>query len=98
MNAAQHILTGALRGYRLFISPVLTAVFTPLGFGCRFHPTCSRYAITAIETHGAIKGALLAIWRVGRCHPFGGSGNDPVPNTFRLALRRKVASGHGPIS
>ena len=98
MNVAQHILTAALRGYRALISPVLTAVFTPLGFGCRFEPTCSRYAIAAIETHGALKGTVLAAWRVCRCHPFGGSGNDPVPVTFRLAFRRKAVSGHGPIS
>jgi len=98
MNVAQYILTAALRGYRAVISPVLTAVFTPLGFGCRFHPTCSRYAIAAIETHGALKGTLLAAWRVCRCHPFGGSGNDPVPVTFRLPFRRKAVSSHGPIS
>ena len=98
MNPAQYILTVALRGYRVLISPVLTSVFTPLGFGCRFHPTCSCYALSAIETHGAIKGTLLAVWRLCRCHPFGGSGNDPVPGTFRLAFRRKAISGHGPIS
>jgi putative membrane protein insertion efficiency factor len=98
MNVAQHLLTAALRGYRLLLSPLVTAVFSPLGFGCRFQPTCSRYAIAAIETHGAMRGTLLAVWRICRCHPFGGSGNDPVPGTFRFAFRRKAASGQGPIS
>ena len=60
MNLAQFTLIGAVRIYRGIISPVLTAVFTPLGFGCRFHPTCSQYAADAIRTHGACKGTWLA--------------------------------------
>jgi len=46
---------------------------------CRYAPTCSEYAIDALETHGAVQGTWLAIQRVGRCHPWGGSGYDPVP-------------------
>ena len=46
---------------------------------CRFEPSCSSYALEAIETHGAIRGAWLAVRRVARCNPFGGSGWDPVP-------------------
>lgn len=46
---------------------------------CRYTPTCSQYAIEAINKHGAIKGLWLAIKRIGRCHPWGGSGYDPVP-------------------
>jgi len=46
---------------------------------CRYHPSCSQYAKEAVETHGALKGALLAIWRILRCNPFGGMGYDPVP-------------------
>lgn len=46
---------------------------------CRFRPTCSVYAIQALETHGALKGSLLALWRILRCNPFGKGGYDPVP-------------------
>jgi hypothetical protein len=61
-----------IRFYRKFISP-----FTPPS--CRFTPTCSEYAIEAITKHGPFKGTWLAIKRVLRCHPWGGSGYDPVP-------------------
>lgn len=79
MNPAQHILILLARAYRAVVSPVLTAVFGPLGFGCRFTPTCSRYAIEAVQTHGALKGCGLTLGRLCRCHPWGGSGPDPVP-------------------
>lgn len=46
---------------------------------CRFQPTCSTYALEAVQTHGAWRGVLLAVRRVGRCHPWGGAGWDPVP-------------------
>lgn len=55
---------------------------------CRFTPTCSSYAIQALERFGACKGSYLAIRRVLRCHPFGGSGYDPVPEKKPKALRR----------
>ena len=58
--------------YRVFISP-----FTPPS--CRFTPTCSEYAVQAIKKHGPAKGTWLAIKRIARCHPWGGSGYDPVP-------------------
>lgn len=58
--------------YRYVISP-----FTP--GTCRFHPTCSQYAEDALRTHGAVKGLFLALRRICRCHPWGGSGFDPVP-------------------
>ena len=92
MNLAQFTLIGAVRLYRALISPVLTVVFTPLGFGCRFHPTCSQYAAEAIRAHGACKGTLLALRRLCRCHPWGGSGDDPVPAANRHAAR--PACGH----
>src|SRR5262245_51438714 len=79
VNPAQHSLLFLLRIYRGFISPVLTALFTPLGFGCRFTPTCSRYAIEAVRVHGALHGGWLSVRRVCRCHPWGGFGEDPVP-------------------
>ncbi|MDJ0750112.1 MAG: membrane protein insertion efficiency factor YidD [Woeseiaceae bacterium] len=63
-----------VRFYRVAISPWL-------GTRCRFQPTCSSYAIEALQVHGALKGSWLAARRIGRCHPWGGSGYDPVPGT-----------------
>ena len=54
-----------------------------LGRQCRFHPTCSAYAIEAVEKHGVVKGYWLALRRIGRCHPWGGAGFDPVPEEGR---------------
>ncbi len=50
-----------------------------VGGQCRFHPSCSEYGIESLRRHGAIKGSLLTVRRIGRCHPWGGSGHDPVP-------------------
>lgn len=61
-----------IRGYQRFISPL----FPPV---CRFTPTCSNYAIQAIRKHGPFRGTWLAIKRILRCNPWGGSGYDPVP-------------------
>ena len=61
-----------IRFYRRCISPL----FPP---SCRYYPTCSQYAVEAIEVHGAFKGTLLAIWRVLRCNPFSSGGVDLVP-------------------
>ena len=79
LNLAQHILTMALRVYRAVISPLLTAVFAPMGFGCRYTPTCSQYALEAVRVHGAGRGTMLTARRLCRCHPWGGCGPDPVP-------------------
>ncbi len=68
----QGFLLLLVRGYRLFISPLLPAA-------CRYYPTCSAYAIEAIEKHGALGGGWLAIRRLARCHPFRPGGYDPVP-------------------
>jgi hypothetical protein len=70
------------------ISPVL-------GPSCRYLPTCSEYALTALEAHGVLRGGWLAARRLGRCHPFGGSGYDPVPGTDPDWERSTVA-GHMP--
>ena len=66
------ILRGVIRIYQWFISPLL-------GAPCRHLPTCSHYAIEAIETHGALAGSWLTLKRVLRCNPWGTSGYDPVP-------------------
>jgi len=66
------LLVLPIRFYQLCISPLL-------GPSCRFTPTCSEYARLAILKHGPIKGLYLAIWRILRCNPWGGSGYDPVP-------------------
>ncbi len=65
-------LIGLVKLYRQVISPWL-------GGNCRFQPTCSTYAVEALQTHGVFRGTWLAARRIGRCHPWGGSGYDPVP-------------------
>jgi uncharacterized protein len=66
------LLIWLIRGYKILISPLLPAV-------CRFQPTCSGYAIEAIERFGALRGGWLAVRRILRCHPFHPGGYDPVP-------------------
>lgn len=66
------MLTLPIRAYRYFISPLRPP-------SCRFLPTCSEYAIEAITVHGPVRGGWLALRRLARCHPWGGSGFDPVP-------------------
>jgi putative membrane protein insertion efficiency factor len=67
-----------IRTYQLTISPLLVAIAGP-GSGCRFQPTCSQYFLEAVELHGAVRGFFLGLKRIARCHPWGGSGEDPVP-------------------
>ena len=78
------ILIGAVKGYQLMISP-----WTPPT--CRFTPSCSSYAIEAIERHGSARGAWLALKRIGRCHPWGGFGFDPVPPRTKEVGESRVA-------
>jgi hypothetical protein len=78
VNLARYILVAALRFYRWIISPAKDALFGPPA-QCRFEPSCSAYAIGALETHGALNGSWLAIKRLARCHPWGRFGFDPVP-------------------
>lgn len=71
-RAVRSLLLTLVRGYRFFLSPWL-------GSACRFEPTCSRYALQALERHGAWRGGALTTWRVLRCHPWCAGGHDPVP-------------------
>ena len=72
MTLPARLLAALVRGYRYLLSPWW-------GRQCRFTPTCSQYAIDALERHGAARGSWLALKRVLRCHPWGGGGFDPVP-------------------
>jgi putative membrane protein insertion efficiency factor len=72
MTPSAYLLSLPVRAYRLVLSPWV-------GHGCRYQPTCSAYAMDALERHGALKGGWLALRRIGRCHPWGSSGYDPVP-------------------
>ena len=66
------ILIFLVRGYQVVLSPLLPA-------SCRFYPSCSAYALEALERHGALRGSWLALRRLARCHPFRPGGYDPVP-------------------
>lgn len=75
--------------YRWLVSPLLHTLCGCHGCGCRFHPSCSAYALEALSSHGALRGSLISLRRVLRCHPWSGAGGfDPVPSsrhsTFRL--------------
>ncbi len=72
------IVRAAFAAYSRLLSPILHAVGGSAG-ACRFQPTCSEYAALAIETHGLVRGAVLAIGRLARCHPFHPPAYDPVP-------------------
>ena len=99
MNLGQYIAVGVLRIYQFAVSPALHVLIGPSG-GCRFHPTCSVYAADAVRVHGVVKGSVLATGRICRCHPWGGCGNDPVPEKHsapagdRAAHCRQPAGTH----
>tara|TARA_B100000214_G_scaffold265726_1_gene196797 strand:+ start:336 stop:557 length:222 start_codon:yes stop_codon:yes gene_type:complete len=72
MGPLTYIAYLIVKAYQLVVSPLL-------GTNCRYNPTCSAYALEALKKFGIIKGGLLSIKRVAKCHPWGGSGHDPVP-------------------
>ncbi len=81
MTVSSHILRALVHAYRLCLAPLL-------GPRCRYLPTCSEFALEAIERHGALAGGWLALRRIVRCHPWGGHGYDPVPD------RSGAGAGH----
>ena len=85
----RRLLIAAVRVYRLLLSPWL-------GNACRFEPTCSVYAIDALQRHGALAGSAMTLGRIGRCHPWCAGGFDPVPaqppRLFRSLLGASPAS------
>lgn len=93
VNPLQHILVLVVRLYRLILSPAKTFVFGEAG-RCRYAPSCSAYALEAVQTHGAFAGSWLAVKRIGRCHPWGGCGHDPVPPKHLKEPSTKLAPSH----
>ncbi len=79
------LLIGAVRGYRLLLSPWV-------GRSCRFTPTCSAYALEALDKHGALVGSGMAAWRILRCHPLCAGGCDPVPDNPPWTRAQAAAS------
>ncbi|MDO9480057.1 MAG: membrane protein insertion efficiency factor YidD [Hydrogenophaga sp.] len=77
-------LVGLVKGYRLLLSPAL-------GSSCRFEPSCSVYALGALERHGALAGSYLTLKRVGRCHPWCDGGFDAVPETAPALFSRLIS-------
>ena len=89
MTCARHmlrlfarVLTLPIRLYRLVLSPLL-------GPRCRFYPSCSAYALAALETHGPFRGSWLTVRRLSRCHPFHAGGLDPVPPPLSRLVRQE---------
>jgi len=80
----QTLLIGLVKGYRLLLSPWL-------GSSCRFEPTCSRYALGALESHGAAAGTYLTIARLARCHPWCDGGLDTVPKDKPRLFSRLIS-------
>lgn len=78
-----YVLIGILRAYRFLISPLYGQV-------CRYHPSCSAYALEAVQRHGSVKGTWLSARRVSRCHPWAAGGYDPVPTRFSWRAARSA--------
>lgn len=89
MNPLSAVARLLIRVYRYCISPLMMP-------RCRFLPTCSDYAEEALVSHGPIAGGWLALRRICRCHPWGGSGYDPVPEAQPKGAAAAPAASHGP--
>ena len=87
-GAGRKAVLAPILAYRRFLSPVMPA-------RCKYHPSCSRYAVEAIERHGAARGLVLAGWRLLRCNPFSHGGHDPVSaQTLFQGPRRRPSAPH----
>lgn len=80
----KYILTAIIKFYKKLISPLFPN-------SCRFYPTCSTYALEAINEHGAIRGSILSVKRISKCHPFHKGGLDPVP--IRIQTKKENRNG-----
>lgn len=85
---AKKILLVLIRFYRKYLSPLKTTK-------CPYYPTCSTYGLQAVEKYGALKGGLLAAWRILRCNPFSKGGYDPVPDFTEDVKKRHSAAQTG---
>lgn len=85
MRILRSILIAPIRGYQRVISPALPR-------SCKYEPTCSHYAVEAIRTEGALKGVVLAAWRILRCNPWSHGGYDPVSAQRLFRSRRSSSS------
>jgi putative membrane protein insertion efficiency factor len=83
-----------IRFYQRILSPMLKFTAGPAA-GCRFSPTCSHYFLQAVELHGPFRGSWIGICRIFRCHPWGGSGYDPVPPARNAESGHHSCSCHG---
>jgi putative membrane protein insertion efficiency factor len=89
VSAARRVLIAPIRLYQRVISPALPR-------RCKYHPTCSDYAVQAIGSYGILRGSVLAVWRLLRCNPFSHGGYDPV--SAQTVFRRPPRSAHLPAS
>jgi hypothetical protein len=88
---AKLVLLQLLRGYKWVISPMIAPA-------CRYVPSCSEYAMEAVERYGAVRGGLMALWRLLRCHPFAHGGYDPVVNNEKPHFSQKAREMGHPAS
>jgi len=84
MTLVTRFLRFFVRGYQLLLSPLLPRA-------CRYEPSCSHYALAALERHGALRGSALALKRIASCHPWSAGGYDPVPEPARVRGRGQVS-------
>ena len=86
LSPPARLLIAALRGYQAWLSPL----FAALGARCRFEPSCSQYAVDAVQTRGPLRGLALAAWRLLRCNPFNAGGYDPAPSAGSAAAEQQA--------
>ena len=87
MSVASRIVLAPVLAYQRLISPALPA-------RCKYYPTCSAYAVQAVESYGILRGVVLAVWRVLRCNPFSHGGHDPVSAQTLFTTPRRPDSSH----